>query len=234
MPLHGFGTSFVWDGATVATLTNIGGVNVTADVVDVSSHQSANAYKEFIAGMLDGGEIPLEGFYDFSDTTGQQAMLTDMEARTSKTASIAFPSASGSAFSFSAIMTSWKVGDLVIDGAIPFTATVKITGQPSFTVATSAGLTTPFFAISESAVIIPTPAQASLVYTASVLTGITSVTLTPTASAGVITVDGNIVVSGVASSAITLGGAGSNTIVTVIVTETDKAPVTYIITVIRA
>jgi hypothetical protein len=65
------------------------------------------------------------------------------------------------------------------------------------------------------------------------LTDVASITVTPTAAAGVITVNGNAVTSGEASSAITLGAAGSNTTITVVVTETNKAPKTYTIVVVR-
>ena len=231
---HAFGTSFTWDGAIVAQLDTIGGVSVTADSIEVSSHQSTDGFKEFIAGMKDAGEVPVSGWFKFDDTTGQIAMFTDFSAGSIKTGIVTFPTSTGVTWTFSAFITALEIGTNAIDGAIPFTATVKITGVPTFATATSAGLTTPFFAISESALITPAPANAVFSYVATVLTGIASVTLTPTATSGVIKVNGNIVATGVASSAITLGGAGSNTEVIVTVTETDKAPLTYTILVARA
>ncbi|WP_425291261.1 hypothetical protein [Dehalococcoides mccartyi] len=46
--------------------------------------------------------------------------------------------------------------------------------------------------------------------------------------------NGNVVATGIASSAITLGAAGSVTVITIVVTETGKAPKTYTIYLSRA
>lgn len=232
--VHTFGTALTWNSQTVAELTAINGIELTASTVDVTTHQSSDYYTEFLPGILTAGDVTLEGNFDYTDTTGQHAMITDFNARTSRTAVITFPASTGTTWTFTGYITSIKVGDAPIDGAIPFTATVKPTGKPTFAVATSAGLTTPFFAISESAVISPDPANDTYTYVATVLTGVSSVTVTPTATAGTITVNDNTVATGVASSAITLGAAGSVTEITIVVTETNKAPVTYTVYLSRA
>ena len=231
---HAFGTTLTWDTVVIAQLTAINGVSVSAETVDVSTHQSTSAYREFLVGMLDAGEVTLEGTYSSADTTGQHAMFVDMAARESKTAIITFPSATGSTWTFTGLITSLKIGDAGLDNAIPFSATIKITGVPVFAVSASTGLTTPFFVISESAVVTPAAAGATYSYVATVLKGITSVTVKPTATAGTITVNGNTVATGVASSAIALGAAGTNTTITIVVTETGKSPKTYTILVARA
>jgi hypothetical protein len=179
--------------------------------------------------LLTAADLAIEGNFDYTDTTGQHAMLTDMNSKTSRTVVITFPAATGATWTFTGFVTGFKVGDALIDGRIPFSATIKPTGKPTFAVATSAGLTTPFFSIDESAVLTPAAAAGVYTYTASVLTAVTSVKVTPTAVAGVITVNGNVVTSGVASSSIPLGVAGSVTTITVVVTETNKAPKTYTI-----
>jgi len=232
--VHTFGTTFTWNSQTIAELSVINGIELTASTVDVTTHQSSDTYTEFLTGLLTAGDVSLEGNFDYTDTTGQQAMITDFNSRTSRTAVITFPASTGTTWTFTGNITAIKIGDAPVDGAIPFTATVKPTGKPVFAVATSDGLTTPFFAISESAVIAPDPANDTYTYVATVLTAITSVTVTPTATAGTITVNGNTVATGEASSAITLGAAGSVTEITIIVTETNKAPVTYTIYLTRA
>ncbi len=47
---------------TIAQITNITGPNVVMDTVDVTTMDSVGGWKEFIAGMLDGGEIGVEAF----------------------------------------------------------------------------------------------------------------------------------------------------------------------------
>lgn len=231
---HAFGTTLKWNNQPVALLTAINGVEINAEVIDVTSHQSDDNYKEFIAGLLDAGEVTLEGWYDYTDTAGQHAMLTDMNARIGREVIITFPVATGTTWTFDGLITKLLPGGAPTDGAIPFSATIKPSGKPEFAIATSAGLTTTFFAIDESADIVPDPANDVYLYNASVLTGVSSVKLTPIATAGVITVNGNVVATGEASSAITLGDANSVTEITVIVKETNKAPVTYTIWLARA
>jgi hypothetical protein len=230
----GFGTTFSWNSNIVAELTNINGIELTVDKVDTTSHQSTDGYKESLPSLIDAGDVTLEGGFDYTDTTGQHAMLTDLNARVTRSAVITFPSATGATWSLTGYVSRLKIGDAPIDGVIPFSATITVTGKPTFAVATSAGLTTPFFVLSESAVLIPSAANAVYEYTASVLTGVSSITVTPTATTGVITVNGSVVATDAASSAIVLGSAGSMTEVTIVVTETDKAPVTYTIWVARA
>ncbi len=82
--------------------------------------------------------------------------------------------------------------------------------------------------------IVPAPAQTTYDYVATVLTGVSSVTVTPTATAGVITVNGTVVATGQASGAIALGAAGSVTTVTIVVTESAKVAKTYTVRVARA
>ena len=230
---HAFGTTLTWDGAIVASLDSIGGVEISVDPVEVTTHDSPDAYKEYIAGLLDAGEVALSGFYNNEDATGQIAMVADAAARAVKAAVITFPTATGTTWSFNGLITSIKVGDAAVADGIPFSATIKITGKPTLAVAASAGLTTPFFALSGSAVLTPDAAGDEYEYVATVLNGVASITVTPTATAGVITVNGSVVATGVASSAIALT-AGAVTDITIVVTETAKAPKTYVIHAVRA
>ena len=233
MATFGHGTTLSWNGNTVAENVTIGGISFAADSIEVTTHDSTGRHKEFIAGLVDAGTLPISGYFDPTDSDGQIAMLTDFKAGTTRECILTLPS-SIAVFTFNGFATKWEVGEANQSGAVPFSADIKITGVPSIAVATSAGLTTPFFAISESAVITPDPAAATYSYVATVLTGITSVTVTPTATAGTITVNGNTVATGVASSAIALGAAGTNTTITIVVTETNKVPKTYTILVARA
>ena len=237
-PIHAFGTTFTWNSVVVAGLSAINGIELTVDPLDVTTHQSANYYKEILPGLIDAGEVTLEGNFEYTDTTGQQALLTDLNSRVSRTAIITFPASTGATWTFTGYALGIKIGDAATDGTIPFTARIKPTGKPTFAVATSAGLTTPFFTVNGSGVIVPVAAQATLEYTINWLTGVTTFTITPTAAAGVITVTANgvsqTVISGNASSAIALGAAGSMINMTVVVQETNKAPKTYLMHCVRA
>lgn len=225
-----FGTKFNWNGVEVAALTSINGIELSVDTVDVTTHQSVDNFKESIPGLIDAGEVAVEGLFRTDDVSGQQAMLADLTARVTRAASIVFPN--NATWSFNAFVTNLKIGDAPVDGAIPFSATVKVTGKPTLGITASAGLSN--MALSNSAVMTPAFGAAVYDYVATVLTGVASLTVTPTAAAGVITVNGVVVGTGQASGAIALGAAGSVTTVTIVVTETNKAPKTYTVRVARA
>lgn len=229
-----FGVSLARAGTTIAELTSIGSPKLSLDTQETTSHQSDNNYKEYIGTLLDGGEVAIEGNFISSDSDGQIGLITDMNNRTVQAFVITFPTAITATWTFSALVTAFEIGDMAVDGTLTFSATLKVTGKPVLAITASTGLTTPFFVISESAVVTPTKAGDTYTYVATVLTGVTSVTVTPTAAAGVITVNGNVVATGVASSAITLGAAGSVTTITITVTETAKTAKTYTIYLSRA
>jgi predicted secreted protein len=229
-----YGTTITRDGNAIAELTSIGGVEISMDAIDVTSHDSTAAYREFVGGLLDAGEVALAGNFYPGDTNGQAALLTDMETRATQDFVITLPSAMATTWTFSALVTKFKAGEAPHDDKVPFEATLKISGQPTLSITASTGLTSPYFVISESAVITPDPAGDTYTYVATVLTDVGSVTVTPTATSGTITVDGNTVATNEESSAITLGAAGSVTEITIVVTETNKTPKTYTVYLSRA
>jgi len=228
----GHGTSLSWNGNVVAKLKTINGIESSLDMVDVTTHQSADFHKEVMPGLIDPGDVSIEGLFSFTDTTGQLAMLADFNSRVSRTCVITFPAASGASWSFTGFITNIKIGDATSDDGVGFSATIKPTGKPTFAIAASTGMSA--VTLSNSAVLAPTFAIGTFDYVATVLTGVSYITVTPTAAAGVITVNGSVVATGVASSAIPLGAAGSITTVTVVVTETNKAPKSYVFRVVRA
>lgn len=225
------GTTFSWNAQAVAELTNIGGVEINVEMKDVTSHDATDFYARFLAGKIDSSELPIEGNLEVANTDGQVAMVTDASARTLRQVIITYPG-SIATWTFDAYITKLKIGDAPIDGVLPFSASIKIVGKPVFAISTSTGMSN--VAFSNSGVVGPAFAIGTFDYVVTVLTGVTSVTVTPTAAQGVITVNDAVVTSGQASGAITLGAAGSVTLIEVVVTETGKAPKTYIFRVFRA
>lgn len=67
--IDGFGTAWAMDNNTatftdVAELTSIDLLDIEVDPIDVSSHDSTGQWREFVAGMKDGGELSMEVNYD--------------------------------------------------------------------------------------------------------------------------------------------------------------------------
>lgn len=132
---HAFGTTFKWEGALVGGLDNIGGVELTADTVEVTAHDSTGGFKEYITGLLDTSEVSISGYFDPADTTGQQKMLADMQTSTVGECVITFPASTKATWTFDGVIKSIKIGDSPVDGAIPFSASIKPTGKPVFAIA---------------------------------------------------------------------------------------------------
>ena len=137
----GYGTTFTWDGDPVGELTRIGPVNITISKQDSTNLGATNAFKTMLPGLLDPGDVEIEGFFRPGDT-GQAGMLADMLSRTVKAFIIAFPTAiSTSTWMGNAYVTAFSAGDATPEGVIPWTATISITGKPTLGVTLSAGMT---------------------------------------------------------------------------------------------
>lgn len=227
---HAFGTTFSWNSQTVAGLTAINGIELSVDTVDVTTHQSSDNYKETMPGLIDPGEVSIEGFFDYTDTSGQQAMLTDLNSRTGRTAVITFPAATGTTWTFTGYITALKIGDAPIDGAIPFTATIKPTGKPVFAIAAVVGMSACGF--SNDVLMMPAFAIGTYEYVVTITNGQTSTVVTPVdaTSGEVITITSGgasqVVATGVASSAIALS-ASEMTDIVITISKTACAPKTY-------
>jgi len=221
------------EGVAIAEITKISPQSNKQDTVDVTTLSSVGNYREFIAGWKDAGELQIEGNFVAGDVAGQQAVFADFEAGTVSSYVLTFPTAITATLTFSALVTEFGIGGFAVGDKVPFNATLKISGASTLAISASDGLTTPFFAISESAVISPAPSATKYDYIATVLTAVTSVTVTPTGG-GVLTVQGSTVATGEASTAITLGAAG--TIKDIVITQknTGKVAKTYRIKLFRA
>lgn len=225
------GTTLSWNGTAIAEVSKIDDVAMSAKPIEVT-HLGSTA-REYISGILEANEIKIEGNFIASDTNGQIALKSAVGGA-SGTLALTLPTGTGAAWSATALVTKFSCGKAEAGkDSVPFTASFQITGTPVLGLTASTGLTTPFFVISNSAVLTPSASGSVYDYVATVLTAVTSVTVTPTATAGVITVNGNTVATGVASSAIPLGAAGSVTTITITVTETAKVPKTYTVKLAR-
>ena len=229
----GFGVKLNRNGVAVAEVISINGLSLKQSTKEVTSHDSTDRWAEFIAGIKSADDIKIKGNFLPADV-GQAGLLADFADGLVHTYQIAFPPAFGATWDFSAIVTGFTPGDFAVDDALTFECTLKVTGKPVLNLTNSTGLTTPFFVFNPVGVNIPAASGTPGTYVNEQVTGTSSVTVTPTASAGVITVNGNVVPSGAASSAIPLGSAGSITPVTIVVQETGKVAKTYTILVARA
>lgn len=113
---------------TFAEVTNIKPPAVKRDSHDASHEQSPNRFRDFIPGMVDGGDVSI----DFNLLpAGITALLAEVAVKTVYLRKIVFPD--NSFLSFSAFLTDFAPDD-PMDNVMKGKATFKVTGQPTFTV----------------------------------------------------------------------------------------------------
>jgi predicted secreted protein len=116
---------------TISEVTSITAPNFTADTLDVTTHSSPDAYREYIQGLRDGGEIAVEGNY----TTGSAAaILLQFNTSSTVTMTVDLPTKpSATRFTATVICTEFS-SDAPFDGIITFSSNFKVTGKPTVSV----------------------------------------------------------------------------------------------------
>lgn len=135
----GYGTTFSsGDGLSPETFTELAEVtkitppNMSRDAVEASHMQSPNAWREFIAGLKNGGDVSLELNFDPDGTaaTALMAELTLSGSAASKNRQITFTD--GTVFAFAGILTAFEP-DAPIDDRMVASVTFKVNGEPTLT-----------------------------------------------------------------------------------------------------
>lgn len=232
--LTGFGVSLLRGTTPIAEITSITPPSFNSETIDVTNHDSLGRMAEFIGGMRSSDDVKITGNFILADA-GQALLLADQADGLVHAYTLVFPTAWGASFDFSVVVLKFGLTPFTVKGdAVGFDVTMKVSGAVTLNKTLSAGLTTPFFVFSPAGVNVPVASGTPGTYVNSQANTVSSVTVTPTATAGVITVNGAVVATGAASSAISLGAAGSLTPVNIVVQEVGKVSKTYAILVDKA
>ena len=114
----------------VGGLTEIGGLSLSADTIDVTTLSSTGAYREFIGGFKDAGEVSLSGFFDNTVGAGQAELYTAFEAGTVSDFVITFPVSTKTTWTFKGVVTAFETSTSLED-PINFSASIKVSGKPT-------------------------------------------------------------------------------------------------------
>lgn len=112
----------------IADLTRIGEIGLENSEIDVTTLDSPDNYKEYIAGFKDAGEVALEGFVKSEDN--MEDMLALAEAQSVQTWEVEFPS--GATWFFSGFVKMWKEAESTVEGVRGFTGSIRITGKTEY------------------------------------------------------------------------------------------------------
>lgn len=113
----------------IANLTSIGEIGVESEEIDATDLDSPDNYKEFIAGSKDAGEVSLAG--NIKDESNVEKMLSLAESQTIEEWVVAYPS--GAKWTFKGFVKSFKDGEKTPDGLATFSATIRVSGKPTYT-----------------------------------------------------------------------------------------------------
>ena len=231
----GHTTVLTWVADDIAEITSVNGVSISVTKVDSTSLGSANHYKEILPGLLDPGDVEIEGIFVPSDP-GQFALLTDMNSRTARAFTITFPTAMAATWTGTAYVTAFSTGPTTSEGMVTFSATLSIVGIPTLNRTLVTGMTGLTGTETSGAITIePTVDAATWNYSCRTdLTG-AWITLTPVGAGQTFEITAlgvtHTVATGVATGHITVGGADTVTVVYIKATETGKVSKNYTLTV---
>ncbi len=127
-----FGTALTkgtYPGVEIAQVTNISGLSISLDTVDVSEHDG-DGWEEHVATILRSGTVTLDIVYDPNEATHKNAsggLLYDMTQRVAGVWNLVFPTTPTKYFTFTAYVTGFTPS-APVDGALTASVTLKPTG----------------------------------------------------------------------------------------------------------
>ncbi|WUI00204.1 phage tail tube protein [Spirillospora sp. NBC_00431] len=113
----------------IANSTNIEGPGIERETYDVTAHDSPDAWREFIGGLKDGGEVSIDLNYDPSK---HDALVADFEDADPRNYQLVFPDSESTTWSFKAILTEFSP-EAPHDDKLAASATFKVSGKPTLT-----------------------------------------------------------------------------------------------------
>lgn len=130
MASNSLGTKIKLGENAIANLTEISGLEISADTIDVTTLDSTDGYREFIGGLKDGGEVGVSGFFDPTTGKGQAEFLEALESGEVSSFTIEFPTAIGKKWTFKGIVTAFTTG-VSLEDPLSFEGSIKVTGKPT-------------------------------------------------------------------------------------------------------
>jgi len=117
---------------TIAEVTDISGPGLELDAIEATSHSSTGGYKEFIGGLLDGGEVSFEISFIPTNATHSytSGLIYALRNRTVRNFQLVFPNVGATTWAFAALVTGFEPKEPV-DDKLSASVTLKITGQPT-------------------------------------------------------------------------------------------------------
>ncbi|MCL2171499.1 MAG: hypothetical protein FWB71_05040 [Defluviitaleaceae bacterium] len=114
----------------IAGLTNVDTPDLAQEELEDTTLDSDGGYRTYVPGFKDPGSAPLEGFYYAEPESGQRNLYDLYESGEAIDFATIFPDHLQTVWKYSGFISAFKIGGMEVDGLIPFTATVRISGKP--------------------------------------------------------------------------------------------------------
>lgn len=120
--------------ATVSELRSLSGPSITADVLEVTTHNTPTPWKRFIPGLLDGGEITADINYVPTDPThdGTSGLAALIQQGVCRNVQIVFPDDANTTWVAPCFLSSFEVSADPAD-VLMASITFKVAGPPTLT-----------------------------------------------------------------------------------------------------
>ncbi len=115
--------------ADISDLNSIGEMGIESSEIDTTTLDSPDGYKEFIASLKDAGELPIKGIIKSEDNF--QTLWDLADAQTVLAWKIT--TISGATLEFNGFLKSIKKGEDAPETVRTFTASIRISGKPTYT-----------------------------------------------------------------------------------------------------
>ncbi|WP_431729966.1 phage tail tube protein [Verrucosispora sp. TAA-831] len=134
--IDGFGTQLQrGDGAepevftAIANATNIGGPGLSRETLDVTAHDSPDAWMEHLGSLKDGGELSVDVNYD---PDKHDVLVDDLDDDEPRAYKLVFPTSPAITWGIKAILTGFEPS-APYDDKLTASLTFKVSGKPTLT-----------------------------------------------------------------------------------------------------
>jgi len=111
----------------IANVTNIQGPEMSRETIDVTAHNSTDAWMEFVGGLKDGGEVSIDLNYD---PNVHDILIADFDDEEPRSYRLVFPVTPVVQWTIKAIMTEFS-SEAPYDDKLAASATFKVSGKPT-------------------------------------------------------------------------------------------------------
>ncbi len=117
---------------TIAEVQDIKPPSLELGTEEVTHHGSPGGWKEYVATLLDAGEVSFSLNFIPSDATQgySTGLIADMVNKTLRNFQLVFPDTGSTTWSFAAFVTGFEP-DAPVEGKLSADVTLKISGQPT-------------------------------------------------------------------------------------------------------